>query len=104
MKKFAEVLHAKLNELIFARGPQLDVRGDVEDNIDEVTRRQQEYLQVQWANVNQALTYEVKDALLRLRKGTYGICEGCRTRVSPRRLQALPWARYCLSCQEKIHG
>lgn len=43
---------------------------------------------------------EVEAALDRLRFGDYGICEGCEDGISDRRLNAIPWARYCLTCQE----
>ncbi len=43
---------------------------------------------------------EIDSALKRVAGGTYGVCEGCGGEISPNRLKALPWARYCLICQE----
>lgn len=43
---------------------------------------------------------EIESALQRVATGTYGICEGCSEDISPNRLKGLPWARYCLTCQE----
>jgi DnaK suppressor protein len=45
---------------------------------------------------------EVEAAMNRVRSGGYGTCEGCETRISERRLNAVPWARYCLTCQENV--
>ena len=45
---------------------------------------------------------EVEAAMNRVRYGGYGICEGCETRIPERRLNAVPWARYCLTCQENV--
>lgn len=39
---------------------------------------------------------EIDEALGRLEKGTYGICEGTGQRISKARLKAQPWARYCV--------
>jgi DnaK suppressor protein len=39
-------------------------------------------------------------ALERIRQGTYGVCAECGGDIEPRRLEALPWARYCVTCQE----
>jgi DnaK suppressor protein len=39
-------------------------------------------------------------ALIRLDVGEYGICEHCDGSISPKRLRALPWARYCITCEE----
>ena len=41
-------------------------------------------------------------ALDRLREGEYGICTRCDKPIPSRRLQVLPWAKYCVPCQEYI--
>ena len=38
--------------------------------------------------------------LERIRQGTFGQCAECGNDIEPKRLEALPWARYCLTCQE----
>ncbi|MBL8177959.1 MAG: TraR/DksA family transcriptional regulator [Bryobacterales bacterium] len=43
---------------------------------------------------------EVQDALRRIHDGSYGICLRCEEPIKPRRLEAVPWARYCVHCQE----
>ncbi len=43
---------------------------------------------------------EIDNALQRIAGGTYGECEACGEPISLARLKALPWARFCLSCQE----
>ncbi len=42
---------------------------------------------------------EIDDALERLRDGSFGICEDCGMRIPMRRLEAIPYARLCLSCK-----
>ena len=42
-----------------------------------------------------------KDALERIHEGTYGICEGCGERISKKRLKAVPFAKFCVSCQRE---
>ena len=44
----------------------------------------------------------VRLALARIAGQTYGICEHCEKEIGPKRLAALPWARNCLHCQERI--
>ena len=41
-------------------------------------------------------------ALERIRQGSFGECEQCGSEIEPKRLEAIPWARYCLRCQELI--
>jgi len=43
---------------------------------------------------------DVMDALVRIDKGTYGVCEGSGKSIPTKRLEAFPSARYCLEYQE----
>lgn len=43
----------------------------------------------------------VNEALERLKNGSYGLCVACQEEVQPKRLEAVPWARHCIECQEK---
>jgi DnaK suppressor protein len=44
---------------------------------------------------------KIDTALRKLREGTYGICEECGDEISEKRLNILPFAIYCVDCQEK---
>ncbi len=44
---------------------------------------------------------EVSRALAKLDNGTFGLCESCGARVDRARLEALPYAKYCLTCQSR---
>ena len=44
----------------------------------------------------------VEEALDRVQSGDFGVCLACEQPIPPKRLQALPWARYCVPCQEEI--
>ena len=44
---------------------------------------------------------EIEAALLRLKKGEYGLCAGCGEPIPDARLKALPWARVCVRCAER---
>jgi DnaK suppressor protein len=43
---------------------------------------------------------QVEEALDRLDAGDYGVWLACDVAIAEKRLQALPWARYCVTCQE----
>jgi DnaK suppressor protein len=43
----------------------------------------------------------IEGALARMNAGQYGICTDCNKDIAVRRLEALPMAERCLSCQEK---
>ncbi|MDQ3220422.1 MAG: TraR/DksA family transcriptional regulator [Acidobacteriota bacterium] len=44
----------------------------------------------------------VDEALLRVKDDEYGTCQNCEKAINPKRLAAIPWARYCLNCQELV--
>lgn len=50
---------------------------------------------------NRRMLLLVKEALERLRLGQYGLCVACHEEVEQKRLEAVPWARHCIECQEK---
>lgn len=50
---------------------------------------------------NRRILQLVKEALDRLREGSYGECVACHEEVESKRLEAVPWARHCIECQEK---
>ena len=45
---------------------------------------------------------EAREALQRLAEGSYGICQGCGRDIALDRLRALPAARCCVDCQERV--
>ncbi|MBX3443705.1 MAG: TraR/DksA C4-type zinc finger protein [Planctomyces sp.] len=48
------------------------------------------------------LAGEVKAALARLDAGAFGVCEACGKAIPRERLEALPYARHCVPCAEKL--
>ena len=46
------------------------------------------------------LLVEINDALRRIEEGIFGVCEGRGEQISKARLNAIPWARYCVTCAE----
>jgi DnaK suppressor protein len=43
----------------------------------------------------------VESALQRIREGSFGECIHCGSEINAKRLEAVPWTRYCIACQEK---
>lgn len=50
---------------------------------------------------NRRLLQLVTEALDRIKNGGYGLCVACHEEVQQKRLEAVPWARHCIECQEK---
>ena len=44
----------------------------------------------------------MESALERIRTGAFGQCISCGSDINVKRLEAVPWTRYCIACQEKV--
>lgn len=42
----------------------------------------------------------INEALARIEDDEFGLCQNCEDPINSRRLDAVPWARFCLKCQE----
>ena len=45
---------------------------------------------------------DIEDALIAIEEGYYGICQKTGKSIQPARLEAIPWARYCIEVQEEL--
>ena len=53
------------------------------------------------SNTERSLLQQVDEAIVRIETRRYGVCSACEDDMNLKRLEAVPWARLCLSCQEK---
>lgn len=75
---------------------------DTQDVADQaVASYQKEFLFSQGTN-GHAQMQLVRQALERLREGSFGECQNCGEMIGAKRLEALPWTPLCISCQEKV--
>lgn len=94
-----EDLLAKLAELGFGDGPpQLSYDSNFADT-SQVTAERGE-VEALAGQLKESL-HEVEEALERLRRGDYGVCESCGKQIEPARLEAKPTARRCIACATK---
>jgi DnaK suppressor protein len=78
------------------------VAEDAQDSADQaVFSYQKEFLFTRGTHDHGQLAM-VKNALERLKEGSFGECVQCATQIGAKRLEALPWTPYCITCQEKI--
>ena len=54
------------------------------------------------SNNDRQLLQMVESALQRIREGSFGECVNCGNEINPKRLEAVPWTRFCIACQEKM--
>lgn len=74
---------------------------DVEDPIDMVVSSEVKAGSFHENSIRRETLVDIDDALQRIEEGRYGKCLDCGRTIEPPRLEAVPWARYCIEDQEK---
>lgn len=74
--------------------------GGTQDLADKASTSYTKEFLYSLSNSERSILQEVEDAITRLGEGEFGVCEECEESIHKKRLDAVPWARYCLQCQE----
>ena len=106
LRKLLELKHAQLTETLAktvdeSRAIGENIGGDEGEEAAAASNR--DFLSVQGQSRREQLIL-VKDALIRLDTGEFGICEECGRAVNLKRLEAVPWTRYCRDCQQEVES
>lgn len=104
---YKKVLEKKAEEvrrsMSAQKAAQVVARLDIpSDEGDLSQQHHEEWIFLNRNTIDMKLLREIGDALHRIGQGHYGICLECEEPISTKRLDAVPWARYCVSCQERI--
>ena len=101
LNKFKQILEAKQAELadILKRRDEIAIEKSP-DAIDEVTRAAERELAIRNLDRESNLLRNVRAALRRINDASFGVCAHCEEDISPKRLAAVPWAPFCIRCQE----
>jgi DnaK suppressor protein len=102
-KAYQGSLAQRREEILAGMGTQLDRtarNGQVAED-DQAQLSHDEFISLRLNGLDCAQLRLIEEALDRLRSGDYGICLSCEAPIAEKRLQALPWARYCVHCQER---
>jgi DnaK suppressor protein len=68
---------------------------------DQAQLTHEEFISLHRNSLEYAQLRLVEQALDRLEAGAFGVCLGCERPISPKRLEAIPWAEFCVECQER---
>src|SRR5690349_12201098 len=69
---------------------------------DQAQISHDEFISLRMNGLDYAQLRMVEEALDRLKSGDYGVCLSCEEAIPAKRLNAIPWARYCVTCEELI--
>jgi DnaK suppressor protein len=101
INKYREILEAKQTELaqVLRNRDGITIEKSP-DALDEVQNAAERELAIRNLDRESNLLRNVRAALHRIDEGMFGVCLHCEEDISPKRLNAVPWAPYCISCQE----
>ena len=71
------------------------------DALDVVQHAAERELAIRTLDRESTLLRNVRGALRRIEEGTFGVCMHCEEDINIKRLNAVPWTPYCISCQEQ---
>jgi len=95
LKKRAQILSALRLE-----------RGETNERVaeeDQGTVAHEEFVSMRLNRLDYVQLRMINEALDRFGSGDYGICLSCDEEIPGKRLTALPWAKYCVPCQEHVN-
>jgi DnaK suppressor protein len=71
------------------------------DALDEVQQAGERELAIRNLDRDSAMLRQMNKALARIADGSYGVCLNCEEDISAKRVAAVPWAAFCIRCQEQ---
>jgi DnaK suppressor protein len=106
VSNYRDALLRKKAELIGAGGMR-PLQASMENNTrqgdmaDQASGNNEVHIALRLKQTDAKILQAIEEALVRLDKGTYGLCRDCGEPIAPARLNAIPWTRVCIACKEK---
>lgn len=96
-KQRDEILNMYKQDL---RAGQESADDGTEDIVDRANNAYNRELMFSLSDTERNTLLQIENALRRMDEGSYGRCSNCGQSIALPRLEALPWARFCVDCQE----
>jgi DnaK suppressor protein len=105
VNRFRAVLRSRVAELErFTRNRDGIMVERSADQLDEIQAASQRALAVYNLDRESNHLRDARAALRRIEEGSFGTCQECDEDIHPKRLAAVPWATFCIRCQEAADG
>ncbi|MBI2603331.1 MAG: TraR/DksA family transcriptional regulator [Deltaproteobacteria bacterium] len=101
LQKERETLLAKAKEAVKTGSIQLDAN-EMMDEVDLASATVEQDLTFRLLDRERRLLAEVEHALMKIKHGDFGYCEGTGEPISKRRLELTPWTRYSVKHKEQL--
>lgn len=101
---YRKVLLEKREQVMAGLGIKFDTlakMGRVAEE-DQAQLSHDEFISLRLNSLDYVQLRMIEAALDRIEAGDYGVCLGCEEPIPAKRLQAVPWAKYCVHCQQNL--
>jgi DnaK suppressor protein len=88
-------LHTSTEERRLTEGVQAELE-------DRASSSYEKELSLHESSEERQILLNIRQALDRIREGTFGECLGCGSEINSKRLEAVPWTQYCIDCQRSL--
>ena len=95
-EELSEIVHRKKEEQEFQQEDP-----EIGDEADIATRSVEKEILFDITDSEKQSLDGIEAALRKIEKGVFGRCEACHRTIPRLRLEVMPWARYCISCQSR---
>ena len=103
LKEYRKQLESKRNELIRSTGDRDEILiQKAADEFDQLQLAMNREVAIRNLDRGATLLRNVEAALTRMDNGEFGTCLLCEEDIPEKRLKAVPWAAYCVGCQEML--
>ena len=106
VQSFKDALLRKRTEILGTGGVK-PLQASMENNTrqgdmaDQASGNNEVHIQLKLKQTDAKILQAIEEALLRLDKGSYGVCRHCGEPIAEEPLNAIPWTRVCITCKEK---
>ena len=103
LKYFKSRLLHELERLteMASRSEQTALENDstIQDSADKAVTAYTKEFMFEQSSIDHGILLSIRDALERIEKRSYGVCEVCEKEIEFKRLEAVPWTSHCVKCQ-----
>ena len=99
LRKRAEILAASTGTRPLPAS--MDVNSRQGDLADQASGNNEVHIALKLKQTDAKILQAIDEALMRIEKGSFGICKDCGEPIAEARLNAIPWTRVCITCKEK---
>ena len=103
-KQLQQIKDDLINEFKTNQEHGNDYMNQVGDSVDQAVDSYERELLFELNDIDRSRLDSINNAIDKIDKGTYGICERCQKKIDRKRIKAKPDAMYCIKCKAEMES